>query len=302
MAYVEQVANSAGSPSNARDARNGLNDSMTLSLTDSDIGRLNNNRRSSLLNRVVEVEILPRLALARAGIVTKQNANQTDRATTEINTDKFVRLLMGRKDDSARIFIERLASSGATPASLYLGIVTRAAQRLGELWDEDRCDFSQVTISLGRLQQIVRALSPGFQAGSVSQSALADTVLLLPAPGEQHTLGLVILAEFFRREGWHISGGPVSSSYDPAGLVRDAWVDVAAFSIGSIRHLDKLANCIRALRKASRNRYIGVMVGGPLILERPDLVIRIGADATAADAPGAVRQARGLLSMRAAAD
>ena len=140
------------------------------------------------------------------------------------------------------------------------------------------------------------------QAGSVSQSALADTVLLLPAPGEQHTLGLVILAEFFRREGWHISGGPVSSSYDPAGLVRDAWVDVAAFSIGSIRHLDKLASCIRALRKASRNRYIGVMVGGPLILERPDLVIRIGADATAADAPGAVRQARGLLSMRAAAD
>src|ERR1700712_4456396 len=259
MAYVEQVANSAGSPSNARDARNGLNDSMTLSLTDSDIGRLNNNRRSSLLNRVVEVEILPRLALAPAGIVTKQASNRTDRATTEINTDKFVRLLMGRKDDSARIFIERLASSGATPASLYLGIVTRAAQRLGELWDEDRCDFSQVTISLGRLQQIVRALSPGFQAGSVNQSAIADTVLLLPVPGEQHTLGLVILAEFFRREGWHISGGPLSCSHDPAGFVRDAWVDVVGFSIGSIRHLEKLASCIRMIRKASRNRDIGVM-------------------------------------------
>jgi methanogenic corrinoid protein MtbC1 len=299
MAYVEQVANSAGSPSNAR---NGSDDSISLSLMDRDVGLLGDNRRSSLLNRVVESEILPRLALARAGIVAKQNRNRAYRATTDNDTEKFIRLLMGRKDDSARIFIERLASSGAIPASLYLGIVTRAARRLGELWDEDRCDFSQVTISLGRLQQIVRALSPGFQAASVNQSAIADTVLLLPVPGEQHTLGLVILAEFFRREGWHISGGPLSCSHDPAGFVRDAWVDVVGFSIGSIRHLEKLASCIRMIRKASRNRDIGVMVGGPLILQRPDLVTRIGADATAADALGAVRQARGLLSMRAAAD
>jgi methanogenic corrinoid protein MtbC1 len=302
MAYVDQVANSVGPAGNAQDARNGLDDPITLSSTDSDIGLLTNNRRSSLLNRVVEAEILPRLALARAGIVAKQSGKRTDRAKAQNDTEKFVRLLMGRKDDGARIFIERLVSGGVAPASLYLGVITQAARRLGELWDEDRCDFSQVTISLGRLQQIVRALSPDFQAASVNHSALADTVLLLPAPGEQHTFGLVILAEFFRREGWHISGGPVSSSHDVAGLVRDAWVDVAAFSIGSIRHLDNLASCIRAIRKASHNRYIGVMVGGPLILQRPDLVPRIGADATAVDAQGAVRQARGLLSMRAAAD
>jgi methanogenic corrinoid protein MtbC1 len=302
MAYVDQVANSVGSAGNAQDARNGIDDPISLSSTDSDIGLLTNNRRSSLLNRVVEAEILPRLALARAGIVAKQSGKRTDQATAQNDTEKFVRLLIGRKDDGARIFIERLVSGGVTPASLYLGVITQAARRLGELWDEDRCDFSQVTISLGRLQQIVRALSPDFQAASVNQSALADTVLLLPAPGEQHTFGLVILAEFFRREGWHISGGPVSSSHDAAGLVRDVWVDVVGFSIGSIKHLDNLANCIRTVRRASRNRYIGVMVGGPLILQRPDLVTRIGADATAVDAQGAVRQARGLLSMRAAAD
>ena len=44
------------------------------------------------------------------------------------------------------------------------------------------------------------------------------------------------------------------------------------------------------------------MVGGPLFLQRPELVTRVGADATAADAPAAVRQASGLLAMRAAAD
>ena len=39
-------------------------------------------------------------------------------------------------------------------------------------------------------------------------------------------------------------------------MVRDTWVDVAGFSIGSIEHLDGLTACIRAVRKASRNRYL----------------------------------------------
>jgi methanogenic corrinoid protein MtbC1 len=137
---------------------------------------------------------------------------------------------------------------------------------------------------------------------AVSRSAHADTVLLLPAPGEQHTLGLIILSEFFQREGWHLLGGPARDAHDAVEIVRGSWVDVVGFSAGSISHLDRLTACIRTVRAASRNRYLAVMVGGPLFLQRPDLVIRVGADCTAADAPAAVRQARGFLALRAAAD
>jgi methanogenic corrinoid protein MtbC1 len=152
------------------------------------------------------------------------------------------------------------------------------------------------------LQQIVRALSPGFQESAVSRSAHADTILLLPAPGEQHTLGLVILSEFFQREGWHLLGGPASGEHDAVDIVRGEWVDVAGFSVGSSNHLDELSAYIRGVRRASRNRYLAVMVGGPLFLQRPELVTRVGADCTAEDAPSAVRQARGFLTLRAAAD
>jgi methanogenic corrinoid protein MtbC1 len=260
------------------------------------------NRRTALLTKIVEAEILPRLALARAAGRPKPAERSPVQVTTEDDTTELVRLLMDREDGGAWTFVQLLAERGATPSALYLGIIAAAARKLGELWEEDRCDFAQVTISLGRLQQVVRALSPSFQRSAVGQSAHADTVLLLPAPGEQHTLGLLILAEFFRREGWEVIGGPVSTGYDAVELVRGALVDVAGFSIGSIECLAGLAGCIRAIRKASRNRHLSVMVGGPLFLQRPELVTRVGADAAAADAPSAVRQASGLLAMRGAAD
>lgn len=80
------------------------------------------------------------------------------------------------------------------------------------------------------------------------------------------------------------------------------WVDVAGFSIGSPGRLEELAQCIQAVRRASRNPNLFVMAGGPLFLTRPGLVARTGADAVATDAAGAVRMANGLLGMGAAAD
>jgi methanogenic corrinoid protein MtbC1 len=148
---------------------------------------------------------------------------------------------------------------------------------------------------------VVRALSPTFQIAALSR-AHADSILLLPAPGEQHFFGLVILSEFFLREGWHVVGGPVSPGNGPSDIVRTTWVDVAGFSIASTVRIEALANCIRDVRRASVNTDIKVMVGGPLLLTRPNLVMELGADASASDAPGAVREARGLLSMRTAAD
>lgn len=262
-------------------------------------------RRVALLTRVVEAEILPRLAQARKRLpaTTPKRAASVPLAfvTTAEDTARLVKLLLAGNAADGMTYINDLMLLGASASSLYLGIITQAARILGELWEDDRADFAQVTISMGLLQHVVRALSPDFQSAGVTR-AHADTVLLLPAPGEQHSLGLVILAEFFRREGWHVVGGPISSANDAASIVERTWIDVAGFSIGSGSKLDSLTACIRGVRQASCNKDIKIMVGGPLLLLRPDLVGVVGADSSAADAPSAVREARGLISMRAAAD
>jgi methanogenic corrinoid protein MtbC1 len=258
-------------------------------------------RRSTLLNRVVQAEILPRIALARRAAACRKASVARTPATMAQDVAELVHRLLFHDADDVIAFVETLRLRGASAESLYLGVLSDAARRLGDLWFDDRCDFAQITIGIGWLQEALRALSRSFQATAVSPSD-AKSVLLLPAPGEQHTFGLLMLAEYFRRAGWHVAGGPVSSGIDPVDAVRCGWFDVAAFSIGSEALLGGLARCIRRVRWSSRNRDLGIMVGGPLFLQRPDLVGRAGADVTATDAPGAVRRADGLLAMRAAAE
>jgi methanogenic corrinoid protein MtbC1 len=253
--------------------------------------------RDAILSSIVEGEILPRLArIRRNAAPAAPDARPT---TTRHDSEAFIHLLLTQDAAAAVAFIDALRRNGVTPASLYLGIVANAAHRLGDLWQEDRCGFDQVAISMGRLQIVLRSLSPHFQMEAL-RPARTDSVLLAPAPGEQHTFGLLMLAEFFRREGWHVAGGPVMSAKDVVGIVRNSWIDVVGFSIGSAGMLDGLADCVRRVRRASCNAGLCVMVGGPLFLMRPDLVESLGADMVASDAAEAVRQARGLLAIRTA--
>jgi MerR family transcriptional regulator, light-induced transcriptional regulator len=157
-------------------------------------------QRLAMLTRMVEAEILPRLA---ANARNRKAADRRPEAvvpTTDDDTLKLVRLLLNNDAADSIAFSETLLAQGVPAATLYLGVITDAARHLGALWDEDRCHFADVTISMRRLQQVVRALSPKFQAAALNRPR-TDSILLMPAPGEQHSFGIVILSEFFLREG-----------------------------------------------------------------------------------------------------
>jgi methylmalonyl-CoA mutase cobalamin-binding subunit len=155
-----------------------------------------------------------------------------------------------------------------------------------------------VTLGLWRLHQVLRELSPAFQS-EVERGDLGHRILLAPGPGEQHMFGLIMVADFFRRAGWNVWSGPVGTTAELAGMVRDEWFAVIGLSIGCGTRLDALSSCIRSVRRASRNQEIGVMVGGPMFIEHPELVALVGADATAIDGRQAVLQAQNLLDLLA---
>ena len=132
------------------------------------------------------------------------------------------------------------------------------------------------------MQQIMRCLSPVFGI-EVEHPPHGLRVLLLPAPGEQHTFGLSMVAEFFRRAGWEVAGGALETDADPVSIIQDSWFDIVGISVGVEAQVNSLTTGIAALRRASLNQQIGVMVGGPIFREYPELVARVGADATAVD-------------------
>jgi methanogenic corrinoid protein MtbC1 len=184
--------------------------------------------------------------------------------------------------------------AGVSVESLYLDLFAPAARRLGEMWCDDSCDFSTVTVALGRLQRLLRELSPAFGT-EVEHPANGRRAFFAQPVDEQHSFGLSMVAEFFRREGWDVFGVVGGAVEDPAVRVRREWADVVGLSVGSERRLDWLRRCIVEIRSASRNPDVVVMVGGPIFTLHPDWAGSVGADATARDAKDAPRVASRLL-------
>ncbi|MES1162097.1 MAG: cobalamin-dependent protein, partial [Rhizobacter sp.] len=200
---------------------------------------------------------------------------------------------------TAQNYVQARRAAGLTVEKLYLDLLAPVAQRLGAMWDADLCDFTQVTVGLWRLQQIVHEHSPAFQRERPAR-APGRRAMLVAAPGSQHTLGLLMVGEFFRRAGWQVVGDPTVTIALATADVAAHHFDVIGLTVGSECHVEAVASAILALRKASRNPQVVVMVGGPVVALRPDFVERVGADATAPDAAAAVALAERLVSQRAA--
>jgi methanogenic corrinoid protein MtbC1 len=220
------------------------------------------------------------------------------RKPTEQDVVEFARLLLIADPSLARGFIETLRAQHVSLETVFLELLAPSARHLGKLWEEDLCDFTEVTLGLCRLHQVLRELSPAFSSER-AKGQQARRALLVPAPGEHHTFGLSMVVEFFRRAGWDVCSEYPSTSGDLATIVRGEWFAVVGLSVGCENRLDALASSVRAVRRSSTNRDVGVMVGGRVFLDHPELVSLVGADATASDGRDAVLQAEEVFSLLA---
>ena len=243
--------------------------------------------RRARLVRTIEGEIVPRLVLARMAGATTAAAKAPVRGPDVADVREFVRLLLNHDVGVAAAYVEMVRQRGASLEGVCLYLLAPAARELGLLWEEDECDFMQVTVGLCRLHHLLRELSPEFRPEK-SERKVDRNILLAPVPGDQHTFGLTLVAQFLRRAGWEVWHEYPTKSAEVLELVRANWFSVVGLSVGTETRLDDVATIIRAIRHASRNRAVGIMVGGPVLVARPELAGLVGADATAIDGPAAV--------------
>jgi methanogenic corrinoid protein MtbC1 len=251
------------------------------------------------LKRVIETEVIPRLVLAQR-VLNNPAYEPIDghpAAPTSEDIEAFAALARLGNTDNAVTFVEAFCARGLPLPQVYLGLLAPAARLLGACWDDDTCDFTEVTIGLRCLHAVCHALEPRF-APLFPNGRAGRHILLASAPGEHHGLGLTMVEQFFRRAGWEawIDGGVDRESL--LAMVAEKHFGLVGFSIGGETHIDALTKLIRDIRRASRNANLGILVGGPLLLQEPQLVKRLGADATARDAEEAVLQAEALLALQ----
>jgi methanogenic corrinoid protein MtbC1 len=211
----------------------------------------------------IEREIIPRLVLAHRDEMSFDVACSDSRPPPTANeVAAFGRLALSEGLGAALDTVDRLARQGLALESILLDLVAKAARWLGEQWQEDAISFTDVTAGLGTLQQLVNVLGPSFSQATPHRGL----VLLTSAPNEQHTLGLFVLGEFLRKAGWGVDVVPGMTSAEVGAYVSRAEVDVIGFTVCREELLPALARAIELARRESRNRGLGIMVGGRIEL------------------------------------
>ena len=201
--------------------------------------------------------------------------------------------LLSPDQDKALNTVLALKASGVPRDTLYLGYIAGAARRLGERWERDETPFTDVTIAAGRLYIIMRALRPNFvdDVAAVSPDARA---LFAVAPGENHTLGVVMAADMFRERGWIID---LETSLDHDDLVETAAAGrypIIGLSASSAKMILPLTRVIASLRVTSPASSI--LVSGELTTIEPDLADIVDADSVASDAMTAISELDRLMA------
>lgn len=248
--------------------------------------------RSNLAG-VIEAQVVPRLVLAHR---SPWQPTKPTRPQDEDSVHAFTETVLSGNMEAAARHVAGMGTRGVPLESVYLELLASSARLLGQMWIEDRCDFTTVTLATWRLHQLMRDMSPAFIGGGLPRTR-ERRILLCPAPGEQHSFGLAMVADFFRRGGWDVWSAPSGGVRELCGIVSTDWFAVIGFSAGCETSLDGLASTIHSLRRTSRNRAVGIMVGGAAFEQRPELVGLLGADASARDGRHAVAQAEALLPL-----
>lgn len=247
--------------------------------------------------RLIEGEIIPRLLLA----------HRADREITVPLAPAFASgepLAFAHRALDADVYdllavIETHLARGVSIDAVYLDLLAPTARVLGDFWDNDICDFVDVTMAMWRLQQVIHEL--GNRASCPSARTRADRrALFTVPPGDQHSMGLVMIEDFFRRAGWRTWSAADASLTDLQAIVGRQWLELIGVTVSTGDHLDRLATLVRDLRAASANKAVVIMVGGRIFTEHPDLATQVGADGTAADATLALRLAERLVDGRPA--
>jgi MerR family transcriptional regulator, light-induced transcriptional regulator len=221
--------------------------------------------RSDLLTTIQE-EIIPRLMLAHCADPVRPPPVCADARLppTPEEVVAFAQLAVDEELASSLAFVEKVCADGLSLEVVLLELIAPAARVLGEQWLDDTRSFTEVTVGLGTLQQLVHVLGPSFAPGVQHRGF----IVLLAPQAEQHTLGIYLLGEFLRRAGWGVQVAPSMSDTELLDLVRSEHVEMVGISVSNTDLLAHVAKLIAAVKKASTNPDVAVLLGGPL----PELV------------------------------
>ena len=178
--------------------------------------------------------------------------------------------------DTADLIVSDLMDAGLSVEDVCLDHLAPAARCLGEWWETDRLPFTDVTMATSRIQAILRRLPTSRKS---PRGFGENGAVFCAVPGEQHTLGVMMAADLFRRNGWDVG---LLLGLEHGEMVERLDRDdrsVIGLSCSGDHSVDALERLMIALRK--RRKDARIILSGQIALDaaalrrlpRPDAVV-----------------------------
>lgn len=251
------------------------------------------------LASLIEGQIIPRLMLAH-GVATVSPPFAAVARVGLDDVDALVSLTLASDAGDVLAQVERFIARGLGIDAIMVELLAPTARRLGTLWDEDRCDFVEVTMGLWRLQEVVRELSTRFAPPfDIVGGNRPRRALFVALPGDRHDFGAAMIGEVFHHHGWDVETAPGADMAELLAEVGRHHYDLVGLTVSCDCHSARLTSAILSIRSVSRNPRVRVMVGGRLFADDPALAESVGACGTAPDALQALVVAEALVDAMA---
>lgn len=230
----------------------------------------------------------------RHHLFTHEDAAAAQPLEGTIHFRQFLSALLepdGKYFDAVRI---RLKSERVPLLVICETLIGPVSTELGRMWCDDRHSFGTITAASARMQLLLNNLSDP-PATSIGMEA-RPRILLMRMPGNDHTLGLSVIAAVFEDEGWSVDGGAsLEMGADALRMVREGGYTVIGLSVSALNTPDEVRAAVKRLRKAAPGPDIRFLVGGASVARHLDAFRDCGADFIAADVRDALKLANGTV-------
>ncbi len=248
---------------------------------------------NAAISTLIEGEIIPQLLVVhRLRPERPSRSNGTSISAEDVAS--FAPLPLVLQADELLAHVEGYVDRGVGIDAIFVDLLAPTARRLGEMWEDDSCDFLDVTIGLWRLQEVMREIAWG--SSLITGPMIAPRrALFAPLPGEQHSFGATMVHEVFGRAGWDSEVLVCAESRELIAQLANKSYDLIGLTISCDVPIAPIGDLIKAIRSVSMCPEVQILVGGHAVIVNPALADLVGADGTAPDAPGALALANHLV-------
>jgi methanogenic corrinoid protein MtbC1 len=177
---------------------------------------------------------------------------------------------------------------------LYLHVLRAVQEEIGRMWVAAEINVAEEHFASATTKRLMSQLS----AFAEYRPPNGKTMLAAAVAGNQHDIGLEMVADFFEMDGWRVIHlGPDVPIPDLVQAVESFNVDLLALSVSRSTQQETMRETIRAVRQSDAGRRVKILAGGIAFANAEDLPRQLGADGSTNNALDAVAVGNWLVGL-----